>query len=75
LDASHPSLISDLLITSAFLKRGNLDKFEPRSSDGILLGYTTHGRSYRVINLEINTVIDLCDVTFDESAPFPRDIF
>jgi hypothetical protein len=63
------------LITSAFLKRGNLDKFEPRSSDGLLLGYTTHGRSYRVINLEINIVIDSCDVTFDESAPFPRDIF
>jgi hypothetical protein len=63
------------LITSAFLKRGNLDKFEPRSSDGLLLGYTTHGRSYRVINLEINTIIDSCDVTFDESAPFPCDIF
>jgi hypothetical protein len=25
------------------LKRGNLDKFESRSSDGILLGYTPHG--------------------------------
>jgi hypothetical protein len=32
------------------LKRGNLDKFESRSSDGILLGYT-HGKSYRVFNL------------------------
>jgi hypothetical protein len=30
------------------LKRGNLDKFESRSSDGILLGYTPHGRSYSV---------------------------
>jgi hypothetical protein len=28
------------------LKRGNLDKFESRSFDGILLGYTSHGRSY-----------------------------
>jgi hypothetical protein len=28
------------------LKCGNLDKFESRSSDGILLGYTPHGRSY-----------------------------
>jgi hypothetical protein len=75
LDASHPSLISDFLITSAFLKRGYLDKFESHSSDGLLLGYTTHVRSYRVINLDTNTVIDSCDVTFDESAPFPRDIF
>jgi hypothetical protein len=30
------------------LKRGDLDKFESHSSDGILLGYTPHGRSYSV---------------------------
>jgi hypothetical protein len=40
------------------LKHGNLDKFESRSSDGILLGYTIHGRSYRVFNLETNTIVD-----------------
>jgi hypothetical protein len=57
------------------LKCGNLDKFESRSSDGILLGYTPHGRSYRVFNLETNTVVESCDVTFDETAPCPRDVF
>jgi hypothetical protein len=57
------------------LKRGNLDKFESRSSDGILFGYTSHGRSYRVFNLETNTVVESCDVTFDKTAPYPRDIF
>jgi hypothetical protein len=57
------------------LKRGNLDKFESRSSDGILLGYTPHGISYRVFNLETNTVVESCDVTFDETAPYPRDVF
>jgi hypothetical protein len=57
------------------LKRGNLDKFESDSSDGILLGYTPHGRSYRVFNLETNTVVELCDVTFDETAPCPSDVF
>jgi hypothetical protein len=57
------------------LKHGNLDKFESRSSDGILLGYTPHGRSYRVFNLETNTIIESCDVTLDETAPFPRDVF
>jgi hypothetical protein len=45
------------------LKHGNLDKFESRCSDGILLGYTLHGRSYRVFNLETNTVVESCDVT------------
>jgi hypothetical protein len=56
------------------LKRDNLDKFESRSSDGILLGYTPHGRSYRLFNLETNTIVELCDMTFDETAPCPRDI-
>jgi hypothetical protein len=33
------------------LNRVKLDKFKSCSSDGILLGYTSHGRSYRVFNL------------------------
>jgi hypothetical protein len=57
------------------LKRGNLDKFESHSSDGILLGYTPHGRFYRVFNLETNTIVELCDVTFDETALYPHDVF
>jgi hypothetical protein len=40
-----------------------------------LLGYTPHGRSYRVFTLETNTVVESCDVIFDETAPFPRDVF
>jgi hypothetical protein len=57
------------------LKHDNLNKFESHSSDGILLGYTPHGRSYRVFNLETNTVVASCDVTFDETAPCPHDVF
>jgi hypothetical protein len=52
-----------------------LDKFESHSSDGILLEYTPHGRSYRVFNLDTNSIVESCDVTFDESTPFPRDVF
>jgi hypothetical protein len=57
------------------LKRDNLDKFESRSSDGILLGYTPHDRSYRVFNLETSTVIESYDVIFDETTPYPRNVF
>jgi hypothetical protein len=57
------------------LKRGNLDKFESRSVDGILLGYTPHGRSYQVYNFENNMVVESCDVTFNETAPCPHDVF
>jgi hypothetical protein len=52
-----------------------LDKFESRSSDGIFLGYTPNDRSYRVLNLETNTVIESCDVIFNETTPYSRDVF
>jgi hypothetical protein len=39
-----------------------------------LLGYTPHDRSYRVYNFETNTIVESCDVTFDETAPYPRDV-
>jgi hypothetical protein len=57
------------------LKRYNLDKFESHSSDGILPRYTPHGRSYKVFNHETNTVVESCDVTFDETASCSRDVF
>jgi hypothetical protein len=57
------------------LKHGNLDKFESHSSDGIFLDYTPHGRSYRVLNLETNTIVESCHVTFDETAPCTHDVF
>jgi hypothetical protein len=52
-----------------------LDKFKSHSSDGIFLGYTPHGRSYRVLNFETNTVVEPSDVTFDETAPYPHNVF
>jgi hypothetical protein len=57
------------------LKCGNLDKFESRPFDGILVGYTSHGRSYRVYSFETNTIVESCDMIFDETAPYPRDVF
>jgi hypothetical protein len=57
------------------LKRGNLDKFESHSSDDILLGYTPHGRSYRVFNLGTNIIVKSCDVSFDKTTPCPHDVF
>jgi hypothetical protein len=57
------------------LNRSNLDKFESRSSDAILLGYTPRDRSYRVFNLESNAVVESYDVNFDETAPYSCDIF
>jgi hypothetical protein len=57
------------------LKSDNLDKFESHSFDGILLGYVPHGRSYQVYNFETKTIVESCDVTFDETAPCPHGVF
>jgi hypothetical protein len=57
------------------LKHDNLNKFESRSFNCILLGYTPHGRSYWVYNFETNTVVESCDMTFDETAPYSRGVF
>jgi hypothetical protein len=54
------------------LKCGNL---ESHSSDAILLGYTPHGRSYKVFNRETNIVVESCHVTFNKTAPRPHDVF
>jgi hypothetical protein len=51
------------------LKKGKLDKFEARSSDGIFFGYAKHSRAYRVLNLETNKIMETCEVTFDETMP------
>jgi hypothetical protein len=57
------------------LERGNLDQFESHSFDGILFSYTPHGRSYHVFNHETKIIVESYDVTFDMTAPFPRDVF
>jgi hypothetical protein len=52
------------------LKKGKkLDKFEARSVDGILFGYASHTRAYRVLNVETNHIVETCEVTFDETQP------
>ncbi|WVZ97913.1 hypothetical protein U9M48_043415 [Paspalum notatum var. saurae] len=51
------------------LKQGNLDKFEPRSSIGVFLGYATHSHAYRVWLLDSGRIVETCEVTFDETMP------
>ncbi|XP_066334528.1 uncharacterized protein [Miscanthus floridulus] len=51
------------------LIKGNLDKFESRSSDGLFLGYALQGRAYRELNLGTNHIDETCEVTFDETMP------
>jgi hypothetical protein len=54
------------------LKSRNLDKFESHSTNGLMLGYSTHSRGYRVLVLETNKIVETCEVTFDEASPGTR---
>jgi hypothetical protein len=50
------------------LKKGKkLDKFEAKSVDGIFIGYASHSRAYRVLNLETNQIVKICEVIIDET--------
>jgi hypothetical protein len=40
------------------LKKGRLDNFKSRSFDGIFLGYVSHSRAFRVLNLDTNLVME-----------------
>jgi hypothetical protein len=58
------------------LKKGKkLDKFEARSVDGIFFCYASHSRAYRVLNLEINQIVETCEVTFDETQTCSQLVF
>jgi hypothetical protein len=52
-----------------------VDKFEARSVDGIFFDYESHSRSYRVLNLETNQIVETCEVTFDETQPRSQLVF
>jgi hypothetical protein len=57
------------------LKKGRLDKFESRSFDGFFLGYASHTRAFRVLNLDTNLVMETCEVTFDETQSCNSSVF
>jgi hypothetical protein len=57
------------------LKKGRLDKFVSRSSDGIFMGYASHSRAFRVLNLDTNLVMETCELTFDETQPYNSSVF
>jgi hypothetical protein len=47
-------------------EKENLGKFYPRSDEGILLGYSTNNRAYRVFNKRTETVMELINVVIDD---------
>jgi hypothetical protein len=74
LDASLLSLISGLLDASALF-----ENVEILISSSLALMMASFMDIHlmarlRVFNLETNTVAESCDVTFDETAPYPHNV-
>jgi hypothetical protein len=46
--------------------RENLGKFDPKSDEGIFLGYSTNSRSYRVYNIRTEAVMESINVVIDD---------
>jgi hypothetical protein len=56
-------------------KGKKLDKLDARLVDGTFFGYASHSRTYRVLNLETNQIMETCEVTFDETQPRSELVF
>jgi hypothetical protein len=50
-----------------FKQRKHLGKFESRVDEGILVGYSSNSKAYRVFNNSTRVIEETCDVEFDES--------
>jgi transposase InsO family protein len=49
------------------IKRGRSSKFAPKAEEGLLLGYDSNTRAYRVFNKSTGLVEVSCDIVFDET--------
>jgi hypothetical protein len=49
--------------------------FEARSVDGIFFSYASHSRAYCVLSLETNQIVEICEVTFNETQPHSQLVF
>ena len=50
-----------------YIKRdGNIDKFDPRSNEGMFLGYSLKSKAYRCFNYRTKTIVECANVQIDE---------
>ena len=53
------------------IPKGKIRKVEPRSKEGIMLGYSSNSKGYKVWNVESRCIIISRDITFNESPILP----
>jgi hypothetical protein len=55
------------------VKKGRHSKFAPKAVEGVLLGYESNTKAYRVFNKSSELVEVSSDVVFDETNGSPRE--
>lgn len=63
----HPFYCKFFVYTNG---KDNLDKFDPRSDEGIFLGYSNISRSYRIFNKCTSVIEKSSHIIFDDSNHF-----
>jgi hypothetical protein len=58
-----------------FKKRKHLGKFESRVDEGMLVGYASNYKAYKVFNNSTRVIEEICDMEFDESNGSQGDCF
>ncbi|MBO1694903.1 hypothetical protein HJW54_21960, partial [Bacteroides uniformis] len=61
--------------SKCFIKNNDekLGKFEPRSDEGILLGYSSSSKAFTCYNKRLQKVVECIDVVIDESLAAPKE--
>ncbi|GJR45927.1 hypothetical protein Tco_1314030 [Tanacetum coccineum] len=54
------------------MQRLSVTKFDPKSYEGVFLGYSQTSKAYIILNKQTMKVEELLNVTFDETPPPPK---
>ena len=50
-----------------YIKRDDIGKYDPRSDEGMFLGYSSKSKAYRCFNYRTITIIECANVKIDEN--------
>nr|GEW60699.1 UBN2 domain-containing protein [Tanacetum cinerariifolium] len=70
--SKHMTGNQKLLSTYKAYNKDYLTKFDPKSYEGVFLGYSQNSKAYIILNKQTIRVEESLNVTFDETPPLPK---
>ncbi|GKA74530.1 zf-CCHC domain-containing protein, partial [Tanacetum coccineum] len=65
----HMTVNKDLFSTYEAINGDHLTKFDPKSTEGVFLGYSPNNKAYIILNKETMRIEESLNVRFDDSPP------